>query len=141
MRSDSSPSPYLCRMDTSRQRRPILRRLLHFRQTVRANLLSTRAIHFTNPIFFLFIYIYSIYDISLISYLLAFGHFTSELLIFGSVKLGAGSLSTFVVSSTYSSFLPLSLSSNLFFANSNLFRQLAASLIWMFNQYDFYVKS
>ena len=48
----------------------------------------------------------SIYDIALFSYLLAFGHFTSEFLIFGSVKLSAGSLSTFVVSSEF----PLSLS-------------------------------
>ncbi|KAJ3487163.1 hypothetical protein NLI96_g3742 [Meripilus lineatus] len=56
-----------------------------------------------------------IYDIALISYLLAFGHFTSEFLIFGSVKLSAGSMSTFVVST--------------------------ASLIWMFKQYDFYVKA
>ncbi|THH30279.1 hypothetical protein EUX98_g3905 [Antrodiella citrinella] len=57
----------------------------------------------------------SVYDITMISYLIAFGHITSELLIYGSAGLTFPSLSPLLVSSI--------------------------SLIWMFNQYDFYVKS
>jgi len=56
----------------------------------------------------------SVYDITLISYLIAFGHITSELLIYGSAGISFPSLSPLIVSSV--------------------------SLIWMFNQYDFYVK-
>lgn len=94
--SDPLAGPYLCRVDTSRERCSILRRLSHLRQTVRANpvLKPGNSAHEA-------LRILSIYDIALISYLLAFGHFTSEFLIFGSVKLSAGSMSTFVVSSEY----------------------------------------
>ncbi|KAK7690795.1 hypothetical protein QCA50_005895 [Cerrena zonata] len=56
----------------------------------------------------------SIYDITFISYLIAFGHITSELLIFGTGGTKFPSLSPLIVSST--------------------------SLVWMFTQYDFYVK-
>lgn len=55
-----------------------------------------------------------VYDMALFTYLLAFGHFSSELLIFRTAKLNAGVISPVIVSTT--------------------------SLIWMFRQYDFYVK-
>ncbi|CAL1716528.1 unnamed protein product [Somion occarium] len=56
----------------------------------------------------------SIYDITLISYLIAFGHITSELFIFGTGGTQFPSLSPLIVSST--------------------------SMVWMLTQYDFYVK-
>jgi len=55
----------------------------------------------------------AVYDICIFSYLIAFGHFTSELLIFKSCKLNGPVLSPFIVSSL--------------------------SLVWMISQYDFYV--
>ncbi|KAF8896269.1 Erg28 like protein-domain-containing protein [Infundibulicybe gibba] len=57
----------------------------------------------------------SIYDMALFTYLIAFGHFSSEFLIFRTAKLNPGLLSTFAVAS--------------------------ASLVWMISQYDFYVKA
>ncbi|KAH8100102.1 Erg28 like protein-domain-containing protein [Cristinia sonorae] len=57
----------------------------------------------------------SVYDITLISYLIAFGHITSELLIFGSAGIAFPSLSPLIVSSV--------------------------SLLWMFSQYEFYVNA
>ncbi|KAF8149857.1 Erg28 like protein-domain-containing protein [Crassisporium funariophilum] len=55
------------------------------------------------------------YDMAFMSYLIAFGHFSSELLIFRSCKVNAGVMSPVIVSTT--------------------------SLIWMFVQYDYYVRS
>ncbi|KAJ3929820.1 MAG: Erg28 like protein-domain-containing protein [Lentinula lateritia] len=54
-----------------------------------------------------------IYDICIISYLIAFSHFTSELLIFKTAKLNGPVVSPFIVASV--------------------------SLAWMILQYDFYV--
>ncbi|KAJ7284926.1 hypothetical protein C8J57DRAFT_704116 [Mycena rebaudengoi] len=51
----------------------------------------------------------------LFTYLIAFGHFSSELLIFRSATINPGVLSPVIVAST--------------------------SLIWMFSQYNFYVKA
>ncbi|KII89913.1 hypothetical protein PLICRDRAFT_53052 [Plicaturopsis crispa FD-325 SS-3] len=56
----------------------------------------------------------AIYDITLFTYLLAFGHFSSELLIFRTANINVGIMSTFAVATT--------------------------SMVWMFKQYDFYVK-
>jgi len=55
-----------------------------------------------------------LYDIALITYLIAFGHFSSELFIFRTARLNLPLLSPVIVSST--------------------------SLIWMLYQYDFYVQ-
>ncbi|KAF7327628.1 Erg28-like protein [Mycena kentingensis (nom. inval.)] len=55
-----------------------------------------------------------VYDMTLFTYLIAFGHFASELLIFRTATPNAGVLSPVVVSTT--------------------------SLIWMFSQYDYYVQ-
>ncbi|KAJ3830179.1 hypothetical protein F5880DRAFT_1226048 [Lentinula raphanica] len=55
----------------------------------------------------------TIYDICIISYLIAFSHFTSELLIFKTSKLNGPVLSPVIVSSV--------------------------SLVWMILQYDFYL--
>ncbi|KAF5371857.1 hypothetical protein D9615_009560 [Tricholomella constricta] len=57
----------------------------------------------------------TIYDIAMFTYLIAFGHFSSEWLIFRTASLNPGLLSPVIVSTT--------------------------SLIWMFNQYSFYIKS
>ncbi|KAI0671604.1 Erg28-like protein [Trametes maxima] len=56
-----------------------------------------------------------IYDIALFTYLFAFAHFGSELLIFRTARPAAANLSPVVVSTT--------------------------SLVWMLTQYDFYVRS
>ncbi|KAF8625566.1 hypothetical protein AX15_005329 [Amanita polypyramis BW_CC] len=55
-----------------------------------------------------------IYDMAMLTYLIAFGHFFSELLVFRTANLGAGLLGPVVVSTS--------------------------TLIWMFAQYDYYVK-
>lgn len=57
----------------------------------------------------------TIYDITLFTYLLAFGHFVSEIFIFRTAKPNVAVLSPVVVATT--------------------------SLIWMVKQYDFYVRS
>ncbi|KAF9236749.1 Erg28 like protein-domain-containing protein [Melanogaster broomeanus] len=56
-----------------------------------------------------------IYDMALFTYLIAFGHFTSELFIFRTAKINVPVLSPVVVSTV--------------------------SLVWMFQQYEFYVRS
>jgi len=43
----------------------------------------------------------SIYDMALLSYLIAFGHFTSEICIFRTAKINLPVLSPVIVSSTY----------------------------------------
>ncbi|KAI4518786.1 Erg28-like protein [Schizophyllum commune Tattone D] len=55
-----------------------------------------------------------VYDMTLFTYLLAFAHFSLELLVFRSAKPNPGSMSPVVVSTS--------------------------SLIWMLTQYDFYVR-
>ncbi|KAK0485160.1 Erg28 like protein-domain-containing protein [Armillaria novae-zelandiae] len=56
-----------------------------------------------------------VYDLTLFTYLIAFGHFSSELLIFRTATVNPGLISPVIVSTT--------------------------SLVWMISQYDFYVKS
>ncbi|KAJ7707773.1 hypothetical protein B0H17DRAFT_1156297 [Mycena rosella] len=56
-----------------------------------------------------------VYDMALFTYLIAFGHFASELLIFRTATPNPGVISPVIVSTT--------------------------SLIWMFSQYDSYVKA
>ncbi|KAL8279954.1 hypothetical protein RQP46_007535 [Phenoliferia psychrophenolica] len=55
------------------------------------------------------------YDLALISYVLALGHFASEALVFRTAGLGPGLISPLIVAST--------------------------SLIWMTRQYNFYVQA
>lgn len=43
----------------------------------------------------------SVYDLTMWTYVLAFGHFTSEFLIFRTAGLGPGLLSPMIVSSTF----------------------------------------
>ncbi|KAL9714151.1 ergosterol biosynthesis protein [Leucoagaricus gongylophorus] len=57
----------------------------------------------------------AIYDMALFTYLIAFGHFSTELFIFGTARINPGVLSPVFVST--------------------------CSLIWMVYQYDFYVQS
>ncbi|EDR08689.1 uncharacterized protein LACBIDRAFT_190509 [Laccaria bicolor S238N-H82] len=56
-----------------------------------------------------------IYDMAMFTYLIAFGHFSSEILIFRTARAKGGVISTVIVSTS--------------------------SLIWMFLQYDYYVRS
>ncbi|KAI0264385.1 Erg28-like protein, partial [Gloeopeniophorella convolvens] len=56
----------------------------------------------------------ALYDLALLTYLFAFAHFSSEILIYRTAKLSIPVLSPVVVSTT--------------------------SLVWMISQYDFYVK-
>ncbi|KAF8738110.1 hypothetical protein AX14_011870 [Amanita brunnescens Koide BX004] len=56
-----------------------------------------------------------IYDMAMLTYLIAFGHFFSEFLIFRTANFGAGLLGPAIVSTT--------------------------TLIWMITQYDSYVKA
>ena len=67
-----------------------------------------------------------------LSYLIAFGHFSSEILIFGSCHMGPV-ISPVIVSSKFVIDKMLHLSSEHVF--------VATSLIWMFVQYDFYVRN
>ncbi|TFK27208.1 Erg28-like protein [Coprinopsis marcescibilis] len=55
-----------------------------------------------------------VYDMALFTYLIAFGHFSSELLIFRTAGINPGLLSPVVVSTS--------------------------SLVWMFLQYEYYVR-
>lgn len=72
-----------------------------------------------------------IYDICIISYLIAFSHFTSELLIFKTAKLNGPVVSPFIVASTSFCFVwRHSLLTN---------KRTGVSLAWMILQYDFYV--
>ncbi|KAG5638906.1 hypothetical protein H0H81_008967 [Sphagnurus paluster] len=57
----------------------------------------------------------NIYDMAMFTYLIAFGHFSSEWLIFRTASVNPALISPVIVSTT--------------------------SLIWMFNQYSFYVKA
>ncbi|PFH53062.1 hypothetical protein AMATHDRAFT_79230 [Amanita thiersii Skay4041] len=56
-----------------------------------------------------------LYDMAMLTYLFAFGHFSSEFLIFRTANFGAGLFGPALVSTT--------------------------TLVWMFKQYDFYVKA
>ncbi|KIM68420.1 hypothetical protein SCLCIDRAFT_20331 [Scleroderma citrinum Foug A] len=56
----------------------------------------------------------TIYDMALFTYLIAFGHFSSEVLIFRTARLDSPAISPVIVSTV--------------------------SLIWMLRQYDFYVE-
>ncbi|KAG6917009.1 hypothetical protein DXG01_004274 [Tephrocybe rancida] len=56
-----------------------------------------------------------LYDMAMFTYLIAFGHFSSEWLIFRSASINPGLISPVIVSTT--------------------------SLIWMFKQYTFYVRA
>ncbi len=79
-----------------------------------------------------FILFLSVYDMAFFTYLIAFGHFSSEFFIFRSVTVNPGSMSPVIVSSKPSFWLLSSLTYRL---------TSALSLVWMFTQYEFYVKS
>ncbi|KAI0087296.1 Erg28 like protein-domain-containing protein [Irpex rosettiformis] len=57
----------------------------------------------------------TLYDMSLLSFLIVFGHFTSEIFVFRTAKLNGPVISPLIVGTT--------------------------SLVWMITQYDFYVKA
>jgi hypothetical protein len=85
----------------------------------------------------------SIYDMALLTYLFAFAHFSSEILIFRTAKISLPVLSPVIVASAYHFFViglrdliivRLMISPPSFFF-------IATSLVWMILQYDFYVKA
>ncbi len=78
-------------MDSHRDHRASLCCLQHQQQTVRFVYIwkELNLNHFS-----------SIYDMALLTYLIAFGHFFSEFLIFRTIKFGAGLLGPAIVSST-----------------------------------------
>lgn len=71
------------------------------------------------------------YDMALFTYLIAFGHFTSELLIFRTAKVNPGVISPVIVASAFNMVFNVSSTSNA--------HDTASTLIWMTTQYDFYV--
>jgi hypothetical protein len=72
---------------------------------------------------------------ALFTYLIAFGHFSSELLIFRTAKINPALLSPVIVSCEFVQPIFVALKMNV---QSN---PEATSLIWMLSQYDFYVKA
>jgi hypothetical protein len=72
---------------------------------------------------------------TLLTYLLAFLHFASELVIFRTAKFGPGALSPVVVSSEST---PVGAPAKDPAIADRV--TLAVSLTWMFLQYDFYVQ-
>jgi Erg28 like protein len=81
---------------------------------------------------------------ALLTYLFAFAHFSSEILIFRTAKINIPVLSPVVVASAYHLFvkdlrdLMIVLSHDL---PPSFFFFIATSLVWMILQYDFYVKA
>ena len=69
---------------------------------------------------------------AMFTYLIAFGHFGSEWLIFRSATTNPGLLSPVFVASMWRIFYP--------YQTYLDYTLTAGSLIWMFQQYDFYVK-
>lgn len=84
---------------------------------------------------------------TLLSFLIAFGHFSSEILIFRTAKLPGPVLSTVIVSSASRLLCPQS-SLELIdchtlpaHVRASPCTRAAVSLFWMIRQYDFYVKA
>ena len=75
-----------------------------------------------------------IYDLTLFTYLFAFAHFSSELLIFRTASFGA--LSPVIVSSESAMLGSATRGSD----PSDRVITVAVSLTWMIMQYDFYVQ-
>ncbi len=74
---------------------------------------------------------------ALFTYLFAFGHFSTELFIFKTARINTAVLSPVLVSSR-SSFPPTVIPISVL---THDLLPSALSLIWMLNQYDFYVQS
>jgi hypothetical protein len=81
---------------------------------------------------------------ALLTYLFAFAHFSSEILIFRTAKIRIPVLSPVIVASAYHFFVKVL--RNLMIVLSHdfpppSFSYIATSLVWMILQYDFYVKA
>ena len=76
-----------------------------------------------------------IYDLALFTYLFAFFHFGSEILIFGTAKLQGAAISPVLVACEWYCSAP---SGSAFTCSPYL---TASSLVWMLTQYKFYVHS
>ena len=75
---------------------------------------------------------------ALLTYLFAFAHFSSEILIFRTAKISIPVLSPVIVASAYHFFVKVL--RNLAVCLMTPFL-IATSLVWMILQYDFYVKA
>ena len=81
----------------------------------------------------------SIYDMTLFTFLIAFGHFTFELLIFRTATINFGVLSPCIVSSESHP-----RSTFILFCGGWIVDPMhpqATSLVWMLRQYDYYVQA
>ena len=79
---------------------------------------------------------------ALLTYLFAFAHFSSEILIFRTAKISIPVLSPVIVASAYHFFVKVL--GDLMIVLSHdlpLLFFIATSLVWMILQYDFYVKA
>jgi hypothetical protein len=83
---------------------------------------------------------------ALLTYLFAFAHFSSEILIFRTAKINIPVLSPVIVASAYHFFVKVL--RDLMIALSHdlpplfiIIIIIATSLVWMILQYDFYVKA
>jgi hypothetical protein len=121
--SHSPPSPDLRSMDHHLRRGARLRRVPPQSKNVKK--LSAASVAYADPS--------SVYDMTLFTYLIAFGHFASELLIFRSATPNPGVISPVIVSSGSSIACPGVLWSDRVSS--------ATSLVWMFSQYDYYVRA
>ena len=82
-----------------------------------------------------------IYDMALFTYLFAFFHFGSEILIFRTTKIGVPVLSPVIVSSKSLSLPHTSTATQMLVHHVLMMRCIASTLAWMLTQYDFYVKA
>ena len=76
---------------------------------------------------------YRLYDISLLSFLIVFGHFTSEILVFRTAAINGPAMSPLIVGSECSSYTAV-------YREADSYARIATSLVWMIVQYDYYVK-
>ena len=88
--SHAPPDAYLCRMDPHERSRPRVHRVQHPQQDVSRPSRTRRARPLTSAC-------PSLYDMTLLSYLIAFGHFGSEVLIYRSAKLTGPVISPVIV--------------------------------------------
>ena len=76
---------------------------------------------------------------ALLTYLFAFAHFSSEILIFRTAKISIPVITPVIVASAYHFFLRILRDLTTVLSRDPFF--VATSLVWMILQYDFYVKA
>ena len=76
---------------------------------------------------------------ALLTYLFAFAHFSSEILIFRTAKISIPVITPVIVASAYHFILRILRDLTTVLSRDPFF--VATSLVWMILQYDFYVKA